>query len=99
MNALFAKTCDHDKELVFSCGYGITACIVMLACQISYENSLKVYDGSWTKWADRNNLKNIMQQGVISWLSLHRNLYIFNQRKFCVTQSYALVGNNLTVTR
>lgn len=60
LNALFEKRCNNEKELVFSCGSGMTACIVMLACQIGYGNSLKVYDGSWTEWAERNNLKDVV---------------------------------------
>ena len=60
LNALFDDKCSAEKELVFSCGSGMTACIVMLACQIGYVNSSKVYDGSWTEWAERNNLKNVV---------------------------------------
>lgn len=59
LRALFEKKCNNEKELVFSCGSGMTACIVLLACQISYGTSLKVYDGSWTEWAERNHLKNV----------------------------------------
>ncbi|WP_321309338.1 sulfurtransferase [Marinifilum fragile] len=60
LNKLFEEKCKDEKELVFSCGSGISACIVMLACQIGYVNSLKVYDGSWTEWAERNNLKTLV---------------------------------------
>ena len=60
LNKLFKEKCEPEKELVFSCGSGITACIVMLACQIGYRDYLKVYDGSWTEWAERNNLKNAL---------------------------------------
>ncbi|GAB7086727.1 sulfurtransferase [Marinifilum fragile] len=60
LNKLFEEKCKDEKELVFSCGSGISACIVMLACQIGYANSLKVYDGSWTEWAERNNLKTLV---------------------------------------
>ena len=60
LNELFEKKCKNEKELVFSCGSGMTACIVMLACQIGYGDSLKVYDGSWTEWAERNNIKNVV---------------------------------------
>ena len=56
LNALFEEKCQGEKDLVFSCGSGITACIVMLASQMSYSKSQKVYDGSWTEWAERNKL-------------------------------------------
>ncbi|WP_299335133.1 sulfurtransferase [uncultured Psychroserpens sp.] len=40
----------QDKALTFSCGSGITACILALAAEIlNYEN-LSVYDGSWTEF-------------------------------------------------
>ena len=57
---LFDKKCNKEKDFVFSCGSGLTARIVMLASHIVYGKSLKLYDGSWTEWAERNNLKNIL---------------------------------------
>jgi thiosulfate/3-mercaptopyruvate sulfurtransferase len=39
-----------DKPLVFTCGSGITACIVLLACELISDNPKAVYDGSWTEW-------------------------------------------------
>jgi thiosulfate/3-mercaptopyruvate sulfurtransferase len=45
----------HD-EYIFSCGSGVTACIVLLAAhQCGYHN-LKVYDGSWTEWGQNHAL-------------------------------------------
>jgi len=38
----------------------MTASIVMLAGQISYGSNKKIYDGSWTEWAEKNNLKNVV---------------------------------------
>ncbi|MEM6396996.1 MAG: sulfurtransferase [Bacteroidota bacterium] len=39
--------------LVFSCGSGLTACIVLLAAAIVWpERELYLYDGSWVEWAN-----------------------------------------------
>src|SRR5258706_16457689 len=39
-----------DKKMIFSCGSGVTACVVGLAAeQVGYKN-LAVYYGSWGEW-------------------------------------------------
>ena len=39
-----------NKPMVFTCGSGITACILQLAAnKIGYSNT-SIYDGSWTDW-------------------------------------------------
>ncbi len=48
---LFSKLSIEDKPIVFSCGSGITACIILLAAEIASVNQKSVYDGSWTEWA------------------------------------------------
>jgi len=40
-----------NKPLIFSCGSGVTACIVMLATELINTNPKSIYDGSWTEWA------------------------------------------------
>ncbi|PAJ74264.1 sulfurtransferase [Pseudoalteromonas sp. NBT06-2] len=41
---------DKADSLIFSCGSGVTACILALGAYIlGYEN-LAVYDGSWSEW-------------------------------------------------
>lgn len=43
---------ESNRPLIFSCGSGVTACIVLLACElINLKNTKAVYDGSWTEWA------------------------------------------------
>ncbi len=40
-----------DQPLIFSCGSGITACILYVASELVLSNEKAVYDGSWTEWA------------------------------------------------
>ena len=40
-----------DEKLIFSCGSGITACILLLAAGQINNNEMSIYDGSWTEWA------------------------------------------------
>lgn len=54
----FNKLDLGDEELTFSCGSGITACIVLLAAEeAGLKNKKSVYDGSWTEWAELQGLK------------------------------------------
>lgn len=57
LKKIFVDKCGDENQLVFSCGSGLTACIVMLANEISHKSSPRIYDGSWTEWAELNNLK------------------------------------------
>ncbi|WP_210526593.1 sulfurtransferase [Pantoea ananatis] len=51
LSALFDRQgLSPKKSLVFSCGSGVTACIVLIAAYIAGFNHLKVYDGSWAEW-------------------------------------------------
>ncbi|MDW6005529.1 sulfurtransferase [Vibrio mangrovi] len=51
LRPLMDKVLPHDAgEYIFSCGSGVTACIVLLAAYVCGYQNLKVYDGSWTEW-------------------------------------------------
>lgn len=39
-----------NSEIIFTCGSGVTACIVALAAEVSGYSRLSVYDGSWSEW-------------------------------------------------
>jgi thiosulfate/3-mercaptopyruvate sulfurtransferase len=49
LKALF-KDKIQEKPLVFSCGSGVTACIVLLAAEMVLDHKKAIYDGSWTEW-------------------------------------------------
>ncbi len=57
LKSIFEQKLQSVDQLVFSCGSGLTACIVMLACEIAFERSLYLYDGSWTEYAELQNLR------------------------------------------
>lgn len=39
-----------NKKMIFSCGTGVTACILALAADQAGYHDLSVYDGSWSEW-------------------------------------------------
>ena len=52
LEKIIGKMKLDNKPLIFSCGSGLTACILYVAFEIiGIENSRSVYDGSWTEWA------------------------------------------------
>lgn len=59
LKALFEEVTGGRTDLVFSCGSGLTACIVLLASEVAYTSSPYLYDGSWTEWAELQGLKTL----------------------------------------
>ena len=57
LEEIFAEARSSGKEIVYSCGSGLTACIVLLAGRLAGIKSMNVYDGSWTEWAEKQGLK------------------------------------------
>ena len=51
LEEVFAMLQSETRPLVFSCGSGITACIVSLASESIAANKKSIYDGSWTDYA------------------------------------------------
>lgn len=50
LKAKFQTFADIDEPLIFSCGSGITACVLALGADIAGYKNISVYDGSWTEW-------------------------------------------------
>ena len=51
LEKVFAKLKNETRPLVFSCGSGITACVVSLASESILDNKKSISDGSWTEYA------------------------------------------------
>lgn len=56
LKRLFVSTVTKNKNLTFSCGSGITACVLALGAELAGYNHLSVYDGSWTEWGSMHEL-------------------------------------------
>lgn len=47
---------SDSQQAVFSCGSGITACIILMAAVIAGYDTNVLYDGSWTDWGSNPSL-------------------------------------------
>lgn len=53
----FSQLSHSDSaQLVFSCGSGITACIVLAAARLAGFKNTTLYDGSWADWGSQSSL-------------------------------------------
>jgi len=50
LKASLQTIAQPEDQITFSCGSGITACILALSAEISGYKHISVYDGSWTEW-------------------------------------------------
>lgn len=47
---IFSSVANTSDNITFSCGSGITACVLALGAELAGYKNLSVYDGSWTEW-------------------------------------------------
>ncbi len=50
IKTIFHKLEITNKTLIYTCGSGLTACILILAAELISEKNNYLYDGSWTEW-------------------------------------------------
>ena len=56
LQEVFKTINPTNKSYIFSCGTGITACILALGLELTGHNNYAVYDGSWTEWGSLPDL-------------------------------------------
>ncbi len=56
LKTIFNDKLPEHENLIFSCGSGITACILALGAEIAGYRNGSVYDGSWTEWGSMTRL-------------------------------------------
>lgn len=50
LRAAFEDLAQDRERLLFSCGSGVTACVLTLGAALAGYRDLAVYDGSWSEW-------------------------------------------------
>jgi thiosulfate/3-mercaptopyruvate sulfurtransferase len=56
LKQVFEKQNLLNSSLIFTCGSGLTACILIVASELISENNNYLYDGSWTEWGQLNGV-------------------------------------------
>ncbi|MEC3907927.1 sulfurtransferase [Tamlana sp. 2201CG12-4] len=72
----FQELSTKEDAVIFSCGSGITACILALGAEISGYKNISVYDGSWTEYGslttgDMENPKTWTKDELLAYILIY----------------------------
>lgn len=72
----FYMVAEEDESIIFSCGSGITACVLALGAEISGYKNISVYDGSWTEYgtlttSDMENPKTWTKDELLAYILMY----------------------------
>ena len=72
----FYMVAEQDEPIIFSCGSGLTACVLALGAEISGYKNISVYDGSWTEYGtlttgDMENPKTWTKDELLTYILLY----------------------------
>lgn len=56
LTSIFNEVNPEKNDFIFSCGSGITACILALGAELLGNTNYSVYDGSWSEWGSRSDV-------------------------------------------
>ena len=56
LQLIFNEINPSEQPMTFSCGSGLTACVLLLGAEIAGHYQNAIYDGSWTEWGGRADL-------------------------------------------
>ncbi|MEV0787526.1 sulfurtransferase [Streptomyces sp. NPDC050423] len=60
LRAAFTALAGERKRLYFSCGSGVTACVLALGAELAGYRETAVYDGSWSEWGLPSELRPVV---------------------------------------